>query len=128
MESGGHPISMDRIPKHLWQQELHYFIVEKLLSIGICRMDVIFKAIKDGVLHVPLSYIPNGTTRKISLKRTFSVYSLIVLIANMSTLLCLPGKLLLERTQKVLITIKGRCVYWFLFYIVVRYAFTFRML
>jgi hypothetical protein len=55
-ESGGNPVSMERIPPPLWQQELHYFIVEKLLSIGICRMDVIFKAIKDGVLHVPLSY------------------------------------------------------------------------
>jgi hypothetical protein len=48
---------IDKIPQHLWQQELHYFIVEKLLSIGICRMDVIFKAIKEVVLHVPQSYM-----------------------------------------------------------------------
>jgi hypothetical protein len=38
-----------KIDYALWRQELHYFIVEKLLTLGICRMDVIFKAIKDGV-------------------------------------------------------------------------------
>ena len=56
IESGGHLESMDKITQAMWQKELHYFIVEKLLSIGICRMDVIFKAINDGVLHVPTSY------------------------------------------------------------------------
>jgi hypothetical protein len=44
----------------MWRQELHYFIVEKLLTLGICRMDVIFKAIKDGVLHIPQSYIKSN--------------------------------------------------------------------
>jgi len=56
IESSGSPEPMDKITPTLWQQELHYFIVEKILSIGICRMDVIFKAIDDGVLHVPQSY------------------------------------------------------------------------
>ena len=74
IESGGLPELMDKIPQHLWQQELHYFIVEKLLSIGICRMDVIFKAIKEGVLHVPQSYM-QPDTRNSSLRRTFPVYS-----------------------------------------------------
>ena len=32
------------------------FIVEKLLSLGICRMEVIFKAIDNGTLHIPKSY------------------------------------------------------------------------
>ena len=56
IESSGISEPMDKISPVLWQQELHYFIVEKILSIGICRMDVIFKAINDGVLHVPQSY------------------------------------------------------------------------
>ena len=48
--------ALRKIPRELWQQELHYFIVEKLLSLGICRMEVIFKAIDKGTLHTPKSY------------------------------------------------------------------------
>ena len=73
IESGGQPELIDKIPQHLWQQELHYFIVEKLLSIGICRMDVIFKAIKNGVLHVPQSYMQPKNKRQFIKKNIFSL-------------------------------------------------------
>jgi len=46
-----------KISKDLWKQELHYFIVEKLLSLGICRMEVIYKAVENGTLHTPKSYV-----------------------------------------------------------------------
>jgi predicted Fe-S protein YdhL (DUF1289 family) len=73
IESGGHPELMDKFPQRLWQQEMHYFIVEKILSIGICRMDVIFKAIQDGVLHVPQSYTMKNNKKQFIKKYIFSL-------------------------------------------------------